>query len=75
MTSAAAATDIHADGPEGAHAATRAVTRLSVGVAVVLIAVFIGVFNKKFKWDQNEQFYLELKAREKREAENKDREV
>jgi uncharacterized membrane protein len=44
-------------------------------VAVVLIAVFIGVFNKKFKWDQNEQFYLELKAREKRDDENKDREV
>lgn len=35
MTSAAAAPDIHADG----HAATRAVTRLSVGVAVVLIAL------------------------------------
>jgi L-cystine uptake protein TcyP (sodium:dicarboxylate symporter family) len=44
-------------------------------IAVVLIAVFIGVFNKKFKWDQNEQFYLELKAREKRAGENKDREV
>ncbi|MDQ3125307.1 MAG: cation diffusion facilitator family transporter [Pseudomonadota bacterium] len=35
MTSAAAPHDIHADG----HAATRAVTRLSVGVAVVLIAL------------------------------------
>jgi uncharacterized membrane protein len=41
-------------------------------IAVVLIAVFIGVFNKKFKWDQNEQFYLELKAREKRAVENKE---
>jgi hypothetical protein len=44
-------------------------------VAVVLIAGFIGVFNKKFKWDQNEQFYLELKAREKRAGENKEGEV
>ncbi len=35
MTSAATAHDIHADG----HAATRAVTRLSVGVAVALIAL------------------------------------
>jgi cation diffusion facilitator family transporter len=35
MTSAAAPIDIHAEG----HAATRAVTRLSVGVAVVLIAL------------------------------------
>ena len=35
MTSTATANDIHADG----HAATRAVTRLSVGVAVVLIAL------------------------------------
>ncbi|GLS02055.1 cation transporter [Brevundimonas denitrificans] len=35
MTSAAAANDIHAEG----HAATRAVTRLSVGVAVALIAL------------------------------------
>jgi uncharacterized membrane protein len=43
-------------------------------IAVVLIAVFIGVFNKKFKWDQNEQFYLELKAREKRDGENKEKE-
>ena len=34
-------------------------------VAVVLIAVFIAVFNKKHKWDQHEQFYRELKAREK----------
>lgn len=44
-------------------------------IAVVLIAVFIGVFNKKFKWDQNEQFYLELKAREKRDGEKKDGEA
>ncbi len=34
-------------------------------VAVVLISVFIAVFNKKFKWDQNEQKYLELKSKER----------
>ncbi len=44
-------------------------------VAVVLIAVFIGVFNKKFKWDQNEQFYLELKAKEKLSTDLKDKEI
>lgn len=42
MTSSAppsAPDDPHADAPEDVHAATRAVTRLSVGVAVVLIAL------------------------------------
>ena len=34
-------------------------------VAIVLITLFIGVFNKKFKWDQNEQKYLELKSKER----------
>jgi hypothetical protein len=37
-------------------------------VAVIMISVFIGVFNKKFKWDQNEQKYLELKSKEKAEV-------
>ena len=36
-------------------------------VAVVLIAVFIGVFNKKLKWDRHEQLYRELKAKEKKQ--------
>jgi hypothetical protein len=36
--------------------------------AILLISVFIAVFNKKFKWDQNEQKFLELKSREAREA-------
>lgn len=39
-------------------------------VAVVLIAVFIGVFNKKLKWDRNDQFYRELKAREKKQGDS-----
>lgn len=37
-------------------------------LAVLLISVFIAVFNKKFKWDQNEQKFLELKSKERREA-------
>jgi uncharacterized membrane protein len=34
-------------------------------VAVILIAVFIGVFHKKHKWDQYEQKYLELRSKDK----------
>ncbi len=33
-------------------------------IAVIAIAVFIGIFNKKLKWERNEQFYKELKAKE-----------
>lgn len=33
-------------------------------VAVTAIAVFIGIFNRKLKWEKNEQFYKELKAKE-----------
>lgn len=29
-------------------------------IAVLAIAVFTGLFYKKFKWDQNEQLYKEL---------------
>lgn len=36
-------------------------------VAVLLISVFIAVFNKRFKWDQNEQKFLELKSKERTE--------
>ncbi len=38
-------------------------------IAVVLITVFIGFFNKQFKWDQNEQKYLELKQKAARQDE------
>ncbi|WP_336514088.1 hypothetical protein [Pollutibacter soli] len=33
-------------------------------VAVAAIAVFIGIFYRKLKWEKNEQFYKELKAKE-----------
>ena len=33
-------------------------------VAVLAIAGFMAIMNKKFKWEQNEQIYLSLKARE-----------
>lgn len=32
-------------------------------IALLLIVSFIAIFSKKFKWDMNEQKYLELKAR------------
>lgn len=37
-------------------------------IALLLIIVFIGVFHKKLSWDQNEQRYLELQARKRKEA-------
>jgi uncharacterized membrane protein len=33
-------------------------------VAVIIIAVFVAIFNKKLKWEQREQYYKGLKARE-----------
>lgn len=33
--------------------------------AIVVIAVFTGIFYKRYKWDMNEQLYKELKAKEK----------
>lgn len=32
-------------------------------IAVLAIAIFTGLFYKKFKWDQNEQLYKELMAK------------
>ena len=37
-------------------------------IALLLIVVFIGVFHKKLSWDQNEQRYLELQARKRKET-------
>jgi len=37
--------------------------------AVFIITVFIAIFYKRYQWDQKEQYYRQLKARE--EAENK----
>ena len=33
-------------------------------IAVICIAVFVGVFYKRHQWDMREQHYLELKAKE-----------
>jgi amino acid permease len=35
--------------------------------AVILIAIFIGVFQKKHKWEMHEQKYRELKSKENQE--------
>jgi hypothetical protein len=37
-------------------------------IAVICIAVFVAVFYKRHQWEQREQHYLELKAREKEES-------
>ena len=37
-------------------------------IAVICIAVFVAVFYKRHQWEQREQHYLELKAREKAEG-------
>jgi len=36
--------------------------------AIMLIIVFVAVFSRKHKWEMKEQYYLELKAREKDSA-------
>lgn len=33
-------------------------------IAMLLIVSFIAIFSKKYKWEMNEQRYLELKARQ-----------
>jgi len=33
--------------------------------AIIIIAVFTGIFYKRYKWEMNEQRYKELKAKEK----------
>lgn len=35
-------------------------------IAIIGIAVFTAIFYKKFKWDQNEQQYLELLSKKER---------
>lgn len=39
-------------------------------VAILAIAVFTGLFYKKFKWDQNEQSYKELLSKKEKEKRN-----
>jgi membrane protein YdbS with pleckstrin-like domain len=38
-------------------------------IAVICIAVFVAIFYKRHQWDQKEQHYLELKAKEQGEKE------
>jgi hypothetical protein len=35
-------------------------------LALILIVVFIAIFSRKFKWEQNEQRYIELLAKKER---------
>lgn len=38
-------------------------------LALLLIVVFIAIFSRRFRWDQNEQRYIELLTRKKKEEE------
>jgi hypothetical protein len=40
---------------------------VTISLAIFIIAVFFGVFNKKHQWDMKEQQYLEFKAKEKQQ--------
>jgi len=37
-------------------------------IAIICIAVFVALFYKRHQWDQREQHYLELKAKEQKEG-------
>jgi H+/gluconate symporter-like permease len=37
-------------------------------LALLLITVFIAIFSRKFRWDQNEQRYMELLAKKEKQA-------
>ena len=41
--------------------------------AIVLIAVFTGIFYKRFKWEMNEQRYKELIVKEEKSKETPDK--
>lgn len=36
-------------------------------LALILIVVFVAIFSRKFKWEQNEQRYIELLAKKERQ--------
>jgi ATP/ADP translocase len=44
---------------------------ITILIALVGIAIFFTIFSSNHKWEQNEQRYLELKAKESKEAELK----
>ncbi len=37
-------------------------------LALLIIVVFIAIFSRRFRWEQNEQRYVELLAKKEREA-------
>ena len=37
-------------------------------IAALIILVFIAIFSKRHRWEMNEQAYLELKAKQEKEA-------
>jgi hypothetical protein len=39
-------------------------------LALILIVVFVAIFSRKFRWEQNEQRYIELLARKQKLEEN-----
>jgi hypothetical protein len=43
-------------------------TIVAMCVGTILVAVFFSYFRMHYKWEKNEQLYLELKAAQKKEA-------
>jgi glycopeptide antibiotics resistance protein len=42
-------------------------------LAMLLIVVFIAIFSQKFKWEQQEQRYIELLAKKERQAKDENK--
>jgi len=42
-------------------------------IALLIIVTFIAIFSRRFRWDQNEQRYRELLARQEREKKSEKR--
>ncbi len=49
-------------------------TPVVLGVAALIILVFVAIFSKRHRWEMNEQSYLELEAKKKREQQKADAE-
>ena len=44
-------------------------TPVVLGIAALIILVFVAIFSKRHRWEMNEQSYLELEAKKAREQE------
>ena len=51
-------------------AATGHLSATLLGIIVFCIATFVAIFYKRHQWDMKEQQYMELKSRQRKEAED-----